>query len=240
MNFNQLPQGISKDVANKIIEVVSVFENGHKAGNYDAYVAYKDKKINDNYFRQITYGRFQTTEFGNLKKLIQMYMDANGALENNFIPYVDKIGKIENGIPQSFYEDNDFVNDLKLAGRTDPIMQEVQEIFFEKIYFQPALAWFKVHQFTQALSLLVIFDSYIHSGQIFDFLRNQFPAYPPNVGGNEQEWITQYVATRHAWLANYKTQETRASKYRTQTLKNLIASNNWDLSQAFQTQGVNF
>ena len=102
-------------------------------------------------------------------------------------------------------------------------MQNVEELFFEKVYFNQAASWFTTNGFTTLLSLMVIFDSYIHSGGILGFLRNRFPEYSPNIGGDEKIWITQYVATRYAWLTNYETPETRASKYRTQTLKDLIA-----------------
>jgi chitosanase len=240
MNFNNLPTRISQPIANKIAEVVSVFENGHKTGNYDAYVAYKDHRVGENFYRQITFGRFQTTEFGNLKKLIQMYIKANGSFKNDFLPYVNKIGISENGLPKSLFEDNNFVEKLKLAGKTDEIMKKIQEEFFEIAYFQPALGWFKLHEFKLPLSLLVIFDSHIHSGGIRKSLRDQFSEYPPNMGGDEKKWIAQYVATRHAWLSTYKTPEVRASKYRTQAFKDLIADNNWELTAPFKTQGVQF
>ncbi|MGE8513034.1 MAG: chitosanase [Chryseobacterium culicis] len=240
MEFKNLPSGISQPTANKIAEVISTFENGKRSGGYDAYVAYRDKRLNDNYYRQITYGRFQTTEFGNLKKLIEMYIEANGTYADFFKSYVNEIGKIEGGIPVSLYQNEEFVETLKKAGQNDPIMHTVQEAFFDLRYFQPALNWFKSNGFTLPLSLLVIFDSYIHSGSIRESLRKKFPEYPPNMEGDEKRWITQYTAARHAWLSNYETKEVRASAYRTQTFKNLIVDDNWKLEKPFKTQGVQF
>lgn len=240
MNFTNLPTSITQQNANTITEILSVFENGHKTGNYDAFVAYRDAKYNNEYYRQITYGRFQTTEFGNLKKLIEIYIEAGGIFATTFIPFVSNIGTITDRQPQSLYQNTTFIKALKDAGSTDPIMQTVQELFFEKVYFTPALSWFSSHGFNMPLALLVIFDSFIHSGGILQFLRNRFSEYPPSLGGSEKDWIVQYVATRHAWLANYDTKETRASKYRTQTLKNLIADQNWQLDKPFITQGVQF
>lgn len=169
-----------------------------------------------------------------------MYITANGIHKAAFLPYVDKIGVIEIGVPKSLFEDSTFVNTLKKAGKEDPIMARVQEEFFEIVYFKPALAWFELHQFTEPLSLLVIFDSYIHSGGIKTSLRKKFAEYPPNLGGDEKKWITQYVAARHAWLSSYDIPEVRASKYRTQVFKNLIASENWNLSNPFIAQGITF
>ncbi|WP_185289938.1 chitosanase [Chryseobacterium lactis] len=240
MEFKNLPSGISQSAANKIAEVISTFENGKRSGGYDAYVAYRDERFNGSYYRQITYGRFQTTEFGNLKKLIQMYIEANGTYANFFKDYVNDIGKIVGNTPVSLYQNEDFVQALKDAGKNDPIMQTVQEDFFDLRYFQPALSWFKTHGFTLPLSLLVIFDSFIHSGSIKESLRKMFPEYPPNMGGDEKRWITQYTAARHAWLSNYETKEVRASAYRTQTFKDLILNDNWDLTKPFKTQGIQF
>lgn len=240
MRFTNLPQTITERNANLITEVLGVFENGHKGGNYDAYVAYKDKLYNHQFYRQITYGRFQTTEFGNLKKLLEMYIQSNGDYADYFRPFLDQVGIIRDGVPKSLYLDDAFVDKLKIAGREDSAMQEVQDEFFEKIYFQPALNWFVSQGFLLPLSLLVIFDSHIHSGGMLGFLRKRFSEYPPILGGDEKTWITQYVATRHAWLANYETKETRASKYRTQTFKNLIAQDNWNLDKPFTTQGIKF
>ena len=45
-------------------------------------------------------------------------------------------------------------------------MRQTQDAFFDKVYFQPAKAWADAHGFTLPLSMLVIFDSFIHSGQI--------------------------------------------------------------------------
>ena len=240
MNFKNLPQGITQITANKIAEVISTFENGKRSGGYDAYVAYRDKRLNDTYYRQITYGRFQTTEFGNLKKLIEMYIEAGGRYADFFKEYVNDIGKIVGNVPVSLYQNEKFVQTLKDAGKNDLIMQTVQEDFFDLRYFQPALQWFKSNGFTLPLSLLVIFDSFIHSGSIRESLRKKFPEYPPNMGGDEKQWITQYTAARHAWLSNYETKEVRASAYRTQTFKNLIFDNNWDLEKPFKTQGIQF
>ncbi len=240
MEFKNLPIGFSQSTANKIAEVISVFENGKKSGGYDTYVAYKDKNYNGVYYRQITFGRFQTTEFGNLKKLIEMYIEAGGIYANYFKDYVNDIGRITNNIPVSLYQNNEFVQNLKEAGKNDPIMRTVQELFFDLRYFQPALNWFTINGFTLPLSLLVIFDSYIHSGRIKDSLRKQFQEYPPILGGSEKQWIKEYVAARHAWLSNYETKEVRASAYRTQVFKNLIFDDNWALDKPFKAQGVQF
>jgi hypothetical protein len=79
--------------------------------------------------------------------------------------------------------------------------------------------------------MLVIYDSFIHSGSIRPELRSRFPEVPPAQGGNEQEWIRQYVDVRDSWLRNHPNPVLHATIYRTRTFKDEIARGNWDLTQ---------
>ena len=47
-----------------------------RGGKYGAISIFED---GPNDIRQITYGRSQTTEYGNLRELVQMYVEAGGA-----------------------------------------------------------------------------------------------------------------------------------------------------------------
>jgi len=107
----------------------------------------------------------------------------------------------------------------------------VQDQFFDDVYFRPAMQWGVDHQFKLPLSALVLYDSFIHSGQILWFLRQRFTENPPSLGGDERKWITAYVNVRHDWLANHPRKILQKTVYRTQAFKDQIAKNNWDLSQ---------
>ena len=48
--------------------VINVFESGKPEGNYAAMAIFNDGPNN---IKQITYGRSQTTEYGNLRELVQ-------------------------------------------------------------------------------------------------------------------------------------------------------------------------
>ncbi len=109
-------------------------------------------------------------------------------------------------------------------------MRNTQDVFFDRRYFQPALNWAQTNGFSRALSVLVIYDSFIHSGGILDLLRSRFPEAVPARGGNEQSWTSQYVSVRNDWLQNNPRQVVRASAYRTRDLLREIGRNNWDLS----------
>lgn len=203
-----------------IVQVVNVFETGTTTGNYGAIVVYADGPNN---MRQVTFGRSQTTEYGNLKDLVQMYVSRGGMYASQLSPYIPRI------TVTPLADDKVFQQHLKDAGKNDPLMKTVQDEFFDQKYFQPAMKWMDTNGMTLPLSALVIYDSHVHSGSILMFLRQRFPASVPAKGGNERDWIQQYVNARHDWLATHSNDILRKTVYRMQCFKNEIARNNWDL-----------
>ena len=214
-----------------IQKVVNVFESGTPEGKYDTLVIYADGVNNSH---QITYGRSQTTEQGNLLQLIDMYVDNNGKYATDFVPYLEKIGV------ESLVDDENFKRLLKEAAQKDKIMRSTQDKFFDKYYWLPALEWAKRNEFKLPLSLLVIYDSYIHSGRIPMFLRKRFKEYPPAGGGDEKKWIDSYVDIRHQWLKYHERPILRKTIYRTQTFINEIERGNRNLEKLpINANGVN-
>ncbi|EJL75840.1 chitosanase [Chryseobacterium populi] len=220
---------ITAQQKSKILQVINVFETGSKEGRYDTLVIYADGK---NGTRQITYGRSQTTEQGNLKALIEMYITKKGLFAEQFKKFVSLIGK------QTLVDNAEFKNLLRKSAREDLMMRACQDEFFDILYYQPAYHFFQKNQFTKALSMLVIYDSFIHSGSVPSFLRERFPENIPLNGGNEEKWVTQYVNTRHNWLANHSRQILRKTIYRTQCFKDQITNKNWDLAKEITANGV--
>lgn len=218
---------------NKILQVVNVFETGTPEGRYDSISVYKDGLIDGNHVYQLTYGRSQTTEFGNLKRLIEKYVSNGGLYTAQFAPFVSKIGNWP-----SLRHNPTFRKLLKESALKDPIMRVTQDDFFDLYYYTPAYIWFKGFGFKEPLSLLVIYDSFIQSGQIFDFLRQKFPERPPLFGGRENVWIEQYVKTRHDWLKTHTKPIVRKTFYRTSCFKKQIARSNWVLNQEVDSNGV--
>ena len=212
----------------KILQIVNVFETGSAAGKYDSVTRLFD---GPGKIRQITYGRSQTTEYGNLKRLIENYTQENGLLSQAFVPYLDRIGKT------ALVNDSVFIGLLKDAGKNDPVMRKCQDDFFDLYYYLPAKNWADGFGFTEALSLLVIYDSFIHSGQVRKDLRQLFAETPPSKGGREKIWIEEYVKVRHDWLKNHSIKVLNKTIYRTQCFKEQIAGSNWDLSQPVNANG---
>lgn len=201
--------------------VINVFETGSVRGDYAAIAIFHD---GPNGIRQITYGRSQTTEYGNLRELVQMYVEAGGRFAEDMRPFVPLIGRT------ALVDHSGFKQLLRRAGSEDPVMRDTQDRFFERRYFQPAMRWASDNGFTRALSALVIYDSFIHSGSIRDFLRARFEERPPARGGREQVWIREYVRVRHDWLATHPNPVLRPTIYRTRDMMREIDRGNWDLA----------
>lgn len=231
MNNNFVDKLISKMTQQRIKNILHVIETGTIQGNYSSITIYNDGKPDSSGQRtyQLTYGASQTTEQGNLAELIQMYVDAHGKYTPDFKPYLTKIGIVP------LYQDHVFISALKAAGG-DPVMMQVQDAFFDKDYFQPACKWFEAEGFTLALSLLVIYDSFIQSGSIMQKLRDRFTAAPPANKGDEKIWISSYLKVRHDFLANNPQKETAESVYRVICYQKQVELNNWNLSAPVKIQ----
>ena len=205
----------------RLIErVVNVFETGTVEGKYGVIAIYKDGPGN---IEQITYGRSQTTEYGNLQELVKKYSGAGGTYSSKLKPFTGKIGITP------LTDNQEFKDLLKKSGTEDPAMRKVQDVFFDERYYKPAMKWAADNGFILPLSALVIYDSFIHSGSILPLLRRMFSEATPGNGGNEIEWTTAYVNARHKWLSEHPREILRKTIYRTQCFKNEIARGNWML-----------
>jgi chitosanase len=153
-----------------------------------------------------------------------MYVDAGGQFAADLASYADRVGS------SPLVDDPVFKDLLRKAGRQDPTMKRIQDQLFDQRYFQPAMGWADEQGFTKALSGLVIYDSFIHSGSILWIIRSMFSESPPTAGGSEEIWIRQYVNARHRWLSRHPRSIIQATIYRTACFKREMARSNWDLS----------
>jgi len=208
-----------------ITRIVNVFETGSPEGDYSNISIFPDGPGDR---RQITYGRSQTTEFGHLKELIQRYYDSKDedtTISEHLVKFLPKIGIV------SLANNTEFIHYLRLAGKTDPAMKRTQDQFFYDIYFRPAIDWCDSHGLFYALSALVVYDSYIHSGGMLPVIRRSFPAVPPVDGGDEKEFISQYVNARDHWLSHHRRKILHSTVYRTRCFLQLIRAGNWSLDE---------
>ena len=214
---------------NKIRQIVRFFETSKVTGaNYGAIVTFNDGPNNR---KQVTYGASQTTEYGNLKELIKMYIDAKGKYASDFSGYLIWIGDLRK---PSLATSPEFIGLLKIAAK-DIVMQETQDRFFNIHYFNPARQWCERNGLTLPLSTLVVYDSFVHSGSIMDFLRQSFNEVVPSKGGDEKKWITAYVNSRDSWLENNTNRPIlQKTDYRTDSFINAIREDNWQLDKPFR------
>jgi len=215
-------------VKNKIKQILSVIETGSINGNYSAIAILKDGKAAS---RQITYGKHQVTEQGKLKKMIGLYAnDPTAKFGRDFMPYLDKIGLVP------LADDINFITLLRSAG-ADQVMKATQDLFFDTDYWLPAEKFFNQNVFTLPLSMLTVYDSYIHSGGILPHLRAKFPETVPAAGGDEKKWIQAYLGARNNWLAESPNPILQKTVYRTKAMLNAAQQNNWLLDQAYAVNG---
>jgi chitosanase len=208
------------DAKPTIKKILLAFEQDSTTIKYNQVYKYED---GPNDIKQITLS-FGITEFGNLHNFIKDYIFSGGVNSKFFIPYVDKIGRV------SLVHDDEFVNKLKESG-TDPIMQQCQEKAYEEMYINPAYAWADRNKFTKNLSKLVICDSFLQSGSILSLLRNKFAEKVPVDGGDEENWIKEYVRVRRDWLANHSRKALNNTVYRMDFMKNRISLEDWNLDK---------
>lgn len=213
---------ITKAQQQTIEKVINCIETGRPEGKYYAVSIYDDAPGGA---EQVTYGKSQTTEFGQLKKLLQSYVHNKGVYAKELEPFIPLI---KTGV---LSKNKEFINYLKIAGRDDPIMKSCQDAIFYDLYYVPALFWARGNEFTFPLSVLVIYDSYIHSGKMPEFLMKKFPEKKPINGGDEKKWIEQYVKCRLNWLANHENKDLNKSVYRMKCFMNQINTGNWMLEQ---------
>jgi chitosanase len=102
---------------------VNAFETGRPQGDYGAIALFYDGPHG---IRQITYGRSQTTEYGKLRQLVARYAAAGGTYSKDLARYEDRVGEVP------LTDDLQFRSLLRTAGRTDAVMRDVQDAFFEK------------------------------------------------------------------------------------------------------------
>ena len=226
--YNLKPD-ITDDKKRLIKLFVNAFETGKDRFQYDALTVFADGKPNEKGqpTRQITYGIGQTAEQSGLRALIEEYIKNKGKYADRFSSFLPQIGR------EPLADNEAFRSILKEAGQNDPIMQQTQDAVFDYRYFQPAFKYFQDNGFSLPLSLLVIFDSYVHSGKMLDNLISKVSEKLPREGGNEKAWIKAYVQARYEWLSTHRMEILQKTAYRPQTFLKLIEQEKWDIADEF-------
>jgi len=213
---------------NKIRNVLVVAECGQKTIPYGAVYVMAD---GPNQVKQITLSIGFTQMGGNLGKVIEEYSRRMGVYTEKLKPMLSVMSRMDT------VNNKGYINALKSAG-DDPIMQQVQDVMFNRLYLDPAVKWGEKEGFKEPLSYLVIADSFLHSGSILSALRSKFSEKTPSNGGRERTWISNYLDVRHSWLGTHSSRLLRTTIYRTTYYKKLIENGDWILED-YHTVAMN-
>ena len=207
--------------------IVHVFETGRPVGGYDTVTLLPGDT------GHLTYGKLQTTlGSGNLFLMINRYCDQPGAVFGEaFKPYLGRLRDRDTAL------DHDFaLRSLLREAGGDPVMQAIQDAFFDDIYWRPAVTAAQRRDLATALGTAVVFDSFIHGS----WLRMRDRADQQARGkakSSEKAWISLYIDTRRDWLANHPNRLLPRTVYRMDAFKALVASDNWALELPLTVRG---
>ncbi len=208
--------------------IVNIFETGSALGDYGKVTLLPGDS------GHLTYGRAQTTlASGNLYLLIKDYCAApEAALADRLAPYLERLEDIDLAL------DHDLAFRAVLAeAGNDIAMQDVQDAFFDRVYWQPAVISAAHIGSETALGHATVYDSRIHGS--WHRLRDQtIERYGALADIGEAAWIERYVKHRRTWLANHTNALLRRTVYRMDALQDLIAENRWDLDLPFTVRGT--
>lgn len=229
---------ITSEQKRVIDSTLSIFETGRlpSAAAYETCTILNDGA-------GISYGKHQCTDrAGSLDAVVKEYIARGGQYAEQMKAFLPMLAANEStkAPPKGPWPTNvtALVQALRLAGR-DPIMQEAQDVVFDRDYFAPAQAEADKAGLTLPLGLLALYDTCIHSGPgRVATHRAAFPQKAPCNGGDEKAWIIAYLETRKAWLAASSNPLVRKTVYRPAALLSLAAAEKWTLTTPCAIRGV--
>ncbi|WP_339833646.1 peptidoglycan-binding protein [uncultured Parvibaculum sp.] len=208
--------------------IVNVFETGQARGDYGRVTLLAGDS------GHLTYGMAQTTlGSGNLYLLIKAYCAAAGAAYAAALkPYLQRLADIDLRL------DNDMTfRGLLTDAGADPVMQEAQENFFDRVFWRPSAEAASKLGLAEALSHAIIYDSTIHGAWAPMRDRTLVKMGQPGRAG-EHAWIAAYVRERRNWLATHPNRLLGRTVYRMDAFETLIGAKNWQLALPVTVRGV--
>jgi chitosanase len=206
--------------------IINVFETGEVRGRYGMVTLLPGDT------GRLTYGRAQTTlGSGNLHLLVQRYCAAVGAcFAARLRAWLPALGS------RSAAADTDIkLHNLLRAAADDPVMRDVQDTFFDEMYWEPALRASARLGIRSPLGVAVVYDSWVHG------------SWPPlrdrtNAGGmlkdvGEHEWVLRYVKLRREWLGTHPNPLLRNTVYRMDAFLRLMEQEAWGLPLPLVVRG---
>jgi chitosanase len=217
------------DLQKKTIKaIVNIFETSKVLGNYGQVTLLKGDT------GHLTYGRSQTTlGSGNLHKLIEQYVNTPGAAHaDDLRPYLQRLEERD----ISLDHDENLKTVLREAG-DDPVMQTVQDEFFDVRYWKPCLESAAGISLADPLCIAVVYDSHIHgSWERMRDRTHERHGRPHEIG--ERAWAQRYVDERHNWLGTHSNTLLHKTTYRMDSFRDLMAAEQWELGLPLVVRGI--
>jgi chitosanase len=206
--------------------IVNLFETGAVRGDYGQVTLLPGDT------GRLTYGRAPTTlGSGNLNLLVARYCATAGARFGE---------RLRAWLPALATRSAAADTDLKLhnvlrACADDPVMRDVQDAFFDEVYWAPAVRAAGALGLRTPLGAAVVYDSWVHGS--FGLVRDRVLATGSVQKLGEQEWIGRYVQQRRDWLATHPNALLRQTVYRMDAFQRLIALGAWALPLPLVVRG---
>lgn len=218
----QLPQ--TQALAAKAI--INIFETGAVRGHYGAVTLLPGDT------GRLTYGRAQTTlGSGNLHVLVERYCATVGAqFAARLRPWLPALGGRSAAVDQDAK-----LHNLLRACADDPVMRDVQDRFFDELYWEPALRAATRVGLRSPLGAAVVYDSWVHGS--WAPLRDRTNAAGALAQVGEHEWVQRYLRTRREWLGTHPNLLLRKTVYRMDTFLRLIEQDAWALPLPLVVRG---
>ena len=208
--------------------IVNLFETSSAQGDYGAVTVIAGDT------GHLSFGRSQTTlGSGNLHALLQRYCDNAGArFGPRLTPWLQRVEQRDTTLDHELR-----LHNLLRATADDPVMREMQDLFFDEGYWQPAARIAAGMGITTPLGLAVVYDSLIQgSWKTVRDLTIDHAGHLAELG--ERAWIEAYIATRHAWLAGHRRSDLRATAYRMEAFQRLAEQGYWGLELPLVVRGA--
>ena len=208
--------------------IVNIFETGRVLGDYGNVTVMAGDT------GHLTYGRSQTTlASGNLYLLIKDYCEASGAAHGAALePYLERMRRRDTGL-----DVNGVLHGILRAAGVDPVMRRVQDGFFDRVYWEPAMRHATRLGLQRALGVGVIYDSWIHGSA--STVAGRVERRHGEVGEiGEEAWVTRYVEERREWLATRRNALLHRTVYRMDAFRRLIDDENWSLGLPIEVRGA--
>jgi chitosanase len=210
--------------------LVNLFETGSVRGDYGVVTVLPGDT------GHLTYGRSQTTlSSGLLGDLLSRYAALPDAVFG---------ARLAPWLPRLQAKDTSLDTDLRLhnslrACADDPVMRNLQDQFFDQLFWQPAFKAATAMGLRNPLSAAVVYDSHVHGS--WRTISREVTARigaPSAVG--ETVWVSAYVNARLQWLLNHPNRLLRSTRYRMDAFLRLIELGNWTLALPFVVRGAEF